>query len=210
MFQISNLKYLEILNIQSLHIPEKQITCIIGPSGGGKSTLLKHFNKLLSPTSGRICFKGDDLSSLSSIPLRRRVTMLGQTPTIFPGNIRANLLIGLEFAEKAPVDDTTLKGILEAVHLDKPLDGECSTLSGGEKQRLALARVLLLDPEVLLLDEPSSALDSDTELKVVADLTAYIKAHGKTLIMVTHSKTLAETYGENIVRLEKGVVIHES
>ncbi|MGL4739149.1 MAG: ABC transporter ATP-binding protein [Cellulosilyticaceae bacterium] len=210
MFYISNLKYLEILNIQALHIPEKQITCIIGPSGGGKSTLLKHFNKLLSPTSGSITFKEEDLATIPAVTLRRRVVMLGQTPTIFPGNIRDNLLIGLQFAEKLPVDDVTLQMMLEAVHLDKPLDGECNTLSGGEKQRLALARVLLLDPEVLLLDEPSSALDSDTELKVVADLTAYIKAHDKTLIMVTHSKALAETYGENIVRLEKGVVIHGS
>lgn len=210
MFKITKLTYEGILNITDLTIPEKRITCIIGPSGGGKSTLLKHFNKLLSPTTGNIYFKGEDLAKISSVQLRRRVTMLGQTPTIFPGNIRDNLLIGLKFAEKPLVDDAKLLEMLAAVHLEKPLEGECTNLSGGEKQRLALARVLLLDPEVLLLDEPSSALDSDTELKVVQDIAAYIKATGKTLIMVTHSKTLAETYGENIVRLEKGVVVHGS
>ncbi|MGL4345866.1 MAG: ABC transporter ATP-binding protein [Cellulosilyticaceae bacterium] len=208
MFEIQNLQYKHILNIPHLVIPQGKITCIIGPSGGGKSTLLRHLNKLLSPSSGRIYFKGQDLTQISSVSLRRQVVMLGQTPTIFPGNIRDNLLIGLQFAEKSPVPDAQLVEILDAVHLTKSLDDACTNLSGGEKQRLALARVLLLNPEVLLLDEPSSALDSETELKVVQDITSYIHRKGKTLIMVTHSKQLASHYGENIIHLEKGAVTH--
>ena len=134
--------------------------------------------------------------------------MLPQTPAIFPGNVKDNLLIGLKFAEKPPVDNDKLRQILKIVNLNKELHDESDNLSGGEKQRLALGRVILLDPDVFLLDEPSSSLDEETERIIIEKLIAYTKDTNKTLIMVTHSKKIAQTYSDNIIQIRQGRVLN--
>ncbi|MBC2399602.1 ABC transporter ATP-binding protein [Clostridium tetanomorphum] len=207
MFKINNVLYKNILSIERLEIPQNKVICIIGESGSGKSTLLRLLNKLISYTSGEILYKNQPLDTVDSVELRRNIVMLSQSPTIFPGTIRDNLLIGLKFAEKPIVNDEKLRQILEMVHLNKELDDNIYTLSGGEKQRLALGRVLLLDPEVFLLDEPSSALDEETELAIIDELVSYTKETNKTLIMVTHSKKVAQTYSEYIIEISHGKVI---
>ncbi|SFR86827.1 ABC transporter ATP-binding protein [Anaeromicropila populeti] len=207
MFSLNNVKYRHILNIQELTIKEHKITCIVGQSGSGKSTLLRLLNKLISCDSGDILFNNVHVNMINSVELRRNVVMLPQLPVIYPGTIKENLLIGLKFVEKPFVDDTKLYQILKLVHLNKVLDDDCNQLSGGEKQRLALARVILLDPDVFLLDEPSSALDEETERIIIEKLVDLTKKKNKTLIMVTHSKKVAETYSEYIIEISQGKVI---
>lgn len=204
LFELINLKYKDILNIEKLEIPENKITCIVGESGSGKTTLLRHLNGLVSADCGSIYFKGKNIDELDNIQLRRKVVMLSQNPAIFSGNIRDNLIIGLKFSDKSEVDDDKLNEILELVHLDKSLEDDAEKLSGGEKQRVALGRILLMEPEVLLLDEPSSALDEATEKLVIERVVEYSKVKKKSLIMVTHSKNIAKTYGEYIVEVKKG------
>ena len=92
------------------------------------------------------------------------------------------------------------------VHLNKDLDDDAETLSGGEKQRLALARVYLMEPEVYLLDEPTAALDEETEEVVIGNFIKQVKEKGQSLIMITHSQKIATKYGENMITLEKRVV----
>lgn len=207
MFQLNNVKYKNILNINNLHIPQNKITCIVGQSGSGKSTLLKLLNNLISCDSGEILYNNISLDDIDPITLRREVSMLGQSYIIFPGNIKDNLLIGLRFSEKDIVDDLILKDILKTVNLNKNLDDNTDNLSGGEKQRLALARVILLDPKVFLLDEPSSAMDEDTEEIIIKNIVNISKKENKTLIMVTHSKKIAQKYSENIIEISKGEII---
>lgn len=207
MFELKNVTYKQILDIPHLTIEGSKVTCIIGESGSGKSTLLRLLNKLISCDHGDIQYNGQSLSSINSIELRRNVIMLPQQPAIFPDTVKENLLIGLKFAEKPVVDDTRLLEILDTVHLSKNLSDDCDKLSGGEKQRLALGRVILLDPEVFLLDEPSSALDEETERIIIENLIALTKETGKTLIMVTHSKKVAQTYSDLIIEISKGKVV---
>lgn len=207
LFEIRGLKFKDILNIEKLNIPENKITCIVGESGSGKTTLLRHLNGLVSADSGSIYFKHKDINDLDTIELRRRVVMLSQNPAIFPGNIKDNLVIGLSFSEKPMAQDEKLKEILKLVHLDKKLEENAEKLSGGEKQRLALGRILLMEPEVLLLDEPSSALDEDTEKLVIEKVVEYSKNKKKSLVMVTHSKNIANTYGEYIIEVKKGTKV---
>ncbi|MBC2579348.1 ATP-binding cassette domain-containing protein [Clostridium sp. DJ247] len=209
MFHFKNIKYKNILDIKELHIPKFKITCILGESGGGKTTLLRLFNKLISPDAGEILFDGQDLKHIKSVDLRRKVIMLPQTPAIFSGNIKDNLLIGLKFAEKPPVSDDKLLEVLSLVYLKKDLNEVVDKLSGGEKQRLALGRALLIDPEVFLLDEPSSALDEDTEHILIEKLADFSRKNSKTLIIVTHSKKLANTFGDYIVKINSGKVVKE-
>lgn len=207
MFLLRNVKYKDILNISELNIKKGEITSIIGESGSGKTTLLRLLNKLINCDSGEILYKKNLLSDIDSIELRRKVVMLPQTPVIFPGSIKDNLLIGLEFSEKPKVNDEKLKEILKMVHLNKELSNKSETLSGGEKQRLSLGRVILLDPDVFLLDEPSSALDEETEDSIIEQLVQYIKKTNKTLIMIIHSKKVAQTYSDNIIEINQGKII---
>ncbi|WP_338782079.1 ABC transporter ATP-binding protein [Metabacillus sp. FJAT-52054] len=201
MFQISNLVYKDILSISHMEMEEGKVTSIIGESGAGKSTLLKMLNILLSPDSGRIQYKNSDVSEVNAITHRREVVMLAQQPVIFEGSVEDNLQIGRIFSEKMPASTDALKNVLALVKLDKELDQSAEDLSGGEKQRLALARVYLMEPECFLLDEPTSALDEGTEDEIVRTFLEAVK--GKTVIMVTHSNEIAEKYSDAIITLKK-------
>lgn len=203
MFEICNLKFKNILYIEALTI-DRPITCIIGSSGSGKTTLLKHLNKLYTPDSGAITYNGSDLAEIPAVSLRREVVMLGQTPVIYNGDLEENLQIGLRFSEKLPASRDRLLNALEQVKLNKPLDDPCLSLSGGEKQRLCLARVMLMDAEVYLLDEPSAALDKETERFIITNLADFVTREKKALIMVTHSEEISGLYPEGTIRIENG------
>src|SRR5690606_40330399 len=108
---------------------------------------------------GTILYKGTPISEIDPVRLRRQVVMLPQTPVMFDGTIRDNLLIGLQFSEREPVPDDALRRVMEIMDLRKKLDDDAATLSGGEKQRVALGRLRVQRPAAAVLDEPSSALD---------------------------------------------------
>lgn len=209
MFEFKNIKYKDIIDIDELFINEGSITVILGRSGGGKTTLLKLMNKLISPDSGDILYFNENLEYIDSVSHRRNVTMLSQTPVIFDGTIKDNLIKGLIYQKKDIPEDRILIEFLKKVSLDKNLDESAVSLSGGEKQRLAIARVLLLDSEVILVDEPSSALDSITEEKIFELLSDYSKKNGKTLIMVTHSRDSALKFAHKVIEIEKGRILNE-
>lgn len=204
MFLFKNVSYKNILNIRELNIPSHKVTCIVGQSGSGKTTLLRLLNKIISYDEGEILYSDKSLKTIDSIKLRREVIMLPQIPVMFNGNVKENLLIGIKFSEKPLVPDEILYEILEFVQLDKELSESVEKLSGGEKQKLCLARALLLNPEVFLLDEPSSALDEDTEHLIISSLVEYTKKNNKTLIMVTHSKKIAKNFSDNIIEIKNG------
>jgi len=207
-FLLKDVKYKDILYIKDLEIPRKKITSIVGESGSGKSTLLKLLNKLISCDTGDVFYNNQPLSEIDSVELRRNVVLLPQSPSIFSGSIKDNLLIGLKFSEKPLASDKKLVEVLKLVKLNKELSEYANNLSGGEKQRLAIGRVLLLEPEVLLLDEPSSALDEDTENMIIMALVNYTREKNKTLIMITHSKNVAYQFSDRIIEIKKGTVIN--
>lgn len=208
MFKLENIKYKKILKIEELIIPKDKITSILGASGSGKTTLLRHLNKMISPNEGKIFYNDKDFSNINSIELRRKVVMLSQNPAIFSGTIKHNLQIGLELSEKPLASDKQLSEVLDMVDLKKSLKVDAEKLSGGEKQRLALGRVILMDPEVFLLDEPSSALDEHTENLIIEKLCNHVKASGKTLVMVTHSKNIALKFSDYIIEINNGKVVN--
>ncbi|HLR34101.1 MAG TPA: ATP-binding cassette domain-containing protein [Tissierellales bacterium] len=207
MFRIKNVRYKNILEVPHFEISQNKITTIVGESGSGKTTLLKLLNKMINPTEGHIYYKNKNIKEREPVELRREVVMLPQNPVIFSGTIKDNLLIGLKFSEKPLVEDKELKDIMEIIYLKKGLDSEVDKLSGGEKQRLALGRTLLLSPEVFLFDEPSSALDEGSEDVVIRNIVEYVKEKEKTLIMVTHSIKIAKEYSDFIVEMKDGKII---
>lgn len=207
MFHLKNVAYKNIIRVDDLEIKQGEITCIVGESGSGKTTLLKLLNHLVDYNQGEIIYQGKDLKGLDAVMHRRKVILLPQTPVVFPGNIKDNLLAGLIYSGKEIVEDRILQGALKEVGLAKNLDADADKLSGGEKQRLALARVLLMDPEVLLLDEPTSALDEDTETVITEYICSYLEKGNKTIVMVTHSRALAKKLGKMIVTVNNGKIV---
>jgi putative ABC transport system ATP-binding protein len=207
MFELRNVRVGDILTVPHLQIPPRQITCIVGRSGSGKTTLLKLLNRMITPDAGDILFQGQPITGIDPIALRRRVIMLPQTPVMFDGTVRDNLLVGLGFSEHPMIDDDALRRILEVVDLRKSLDNAASTLSGGEKQRVALGRGLAMQPNVALLDEPSSALDRGSERVVIQQVIAAARDRGVTIIMVTHSVALAEAVADHVIEVDAGRIV---
>ena len=202
MFEFIDVTYKDIICIPSLVIEKQKVTTLVGTSGSGKTTILRMLNKMISPTKGKILYNGVDLQQLNSVNHRRDVVMLSQNPVIFEGSIRDNLTIGLNFQNKDIPKDEVLKQMLERVSLTKELDSSVSNLSGGEKQRIALARILLLSPKVFLFDEPSSSLDNETEEILIQMLIEYVRNESKTIIMATHSKIIAEKYSDKLIKVQ--------
>jgi len=191
-----------LLDGVSLELAEGELLCLMGASGSGKSTLLKLFNRLLEPVSGRLYAFGKPLQSFPPRSLRRQVVLVPQTPHGLPGTVRDNLLAPLRFAS-AP--EKPLDSVLELVSLSPELlDQSPETLSVGERQRMALARALILDPPVLLLDEPTSALDPDTGSAVEQLAVRLCHELGKSVLFVTHSPQQAERVADRLVVLQRG------
>lgn len=207
MFTLKDVTYRDIVDIPHLDIPSGKVTCIVGRSGSGKTTTLRMLNRMISPDTGTILYKGTPISEIDPVRLRRQVVMLPQTPVMFDGTIRDNLLIGLQFSEREPVPDDALRRVLEIMDLRKELEDDAATLSGGEKQRVALGRILVMRPDAALLDEPSSALDEGTERAVIGRLADAARERGVTVVMVTHSRPLAEAVADHLVEIEAGRVV---
>ena len=188
-----------VLDQITASIPAAGITVIAGPSGAGKTTLLRLCNRLEIPDQGRVCYRGRPLDELDPLVLRRRVGMVFQRPTPFPGTIADNLAVAHPDA-----DTEELSTALKRVALDPGLLGQdARTLSGGELQRMCLARTLVTQPETLLLDEPTSALDDQP--KQVFETTARdLAAQGITIIWVTHDGAQAGRVADRIYQLRDG------
>ena len=191
-----------VLDQITASIPAAGITVVAGPSGAGKTTLLRLCNRLEVPDEGTVCYRGQRLDDLDPLVLRRRVGMVFQRPTPFPGSVADNLAVA---HPDAAVDELTTA--LKRVALDPGLLGqEARTLSGGELQRMCLARTLVTGPETLLLDEPTSALDDQP--KQVFEATARdLAAQGITIIWVTHDSAQADRVADRIYQLRDGLLI---
>ncbi|MGP3910669.1 thiol reductant ABC exporter subunit CydC [Nonomuraea sp. 10N515B] len=192
----------------SLRLTPGKRVAIVGPSGAGKSTLLAALMRLVEPESGNVRVNGVDLGDLSGDDVRALMTGLTQDPYIFRATLRDNLrLAGPEADDerlRRAVRDARLDGWVERTGWDAELGEDGRTVSGGQLQRLALARALLYDPPVLLLDEPAEALDEDAADRLMSDLLDVTE--DRTTVLVTHRLKGLETVDE-IVVLEEGRVI---
>lgn len=179
-----------VLEDITLGIAAGEFILLQGPSGSGKSTLLRLLNRLLVPQTGEIFFHGQPLPSCEPTSLRRRVAYLQQTPVMIEAPVRENLLLPFRFraAGTTPVpDDARLQDYLVTFLLDGvSLDDAADRLSVGQRQRLALIRSLVLEPEVLLLDEPTASLDPFSRQVVEEQAEALNVEEGVTVIMISH------------------------
>jgi putative ABC transport system ATP-binding protein len=207
MFKLEKIKFKDILDIEEISLEENMVTAILGSSGGGKTTFLKLLNNMITADQGKVIYRGKDIETYDPVSLRREVVMMPQDPQIFKGTIKDNFIKTEEINDNKNSKSLNYNELLRKVSLTQNLDDTADNLSGGEKQRLALARVMLLEPKVLLLDEPSSSLDKKTEEKIIEMVVDYVRKNDRTLIMVTHSPEIAEKFADKIINIEKGKII---
>lgn len=203
LFDLSEVTYeaggRRILDTITASVADQGITVLQGASGSGKSTLLRLLNRLEVPTRGEIRYHGELLDDLDPLKLRRRVGMVFQQPTPFPGTVRDNLVVA-----DGEADDQAMKEALDTAGLDEGfLSRIADDLSGGEAQRMCLARTLLTQPEVLLMDEPTSALDPDSTEHLELAARRLVDG-GMPMIWVTHDASQADRLADHRLVLADG------
>lgn len=191
-----------VLDDVTAEIPGRGVTAVVGPSGAGKSTLLRLCNRLDVPTAGRITHHGRELSECDPLELRRRVGMVFQKPALFGGTVADNL----DVAAPQSDGDQRRRALQQAALDHGYLDRRADTLSGGEAQRLCLARTLLTDPHALLLDEPTSALDAGPKRAFEGTATA-LAGRGIPIVWVTHELEQVQRVADRALVLHRGRVL---
>ncbi|OWV81899.1 glycine betaine/L-proline ABC transporter ATP-binding protein [Rhizobium sp. J15] len=197
----------------SIQVRRGEIFCIMGLSGSGKSTLIRLLNKLITPSSGKVLVKGRDLASLSPVDLRqmraKNIGMVFQSVALLPHRtVLENAAFGLEVQGIAKAErNKTAAAALEKVGLADWLSRYPGELSGGMQQRVGLARALASDPEIILMDEPFSALDPLIRRQLQDEFRQLTKALGKSAVFITHDLDEAIRIGDRIAIMKDGVII---
>ena len=173
----------------------------MGPSGGGKSTLLRAVNRLIEPTAGEVYLDGEPTSRMDPLELRRRVGMVFQLPALFGATVEETVIYGPRLAGRE-ADTARLLGM---AGLDASFTGkDPQTLSVGEQQRVSIARALALGPEALLMDEPTSALDEAARRRIEGLIRELNASLGLTIVTVSHDLDQVERVADRVVVLVRG------
>lgn len=199
-----------VIQAFDLVVPSGATVALIGPSGCGKSTLLRLMNGLLMPDAGQVCISGQPLSPKTILGLRQRMGYVIQEGGLFPHlSARRNVsLMAEHLGWEATRIDARLSELADLTHLPSELLERFPTqLSGGQRQRVALMRALMLDPELMLLDEPLGALDPIIRYDLQGELKRIFRTLGKTLVLVTHDLAEAAYLADDIVLLRAGRIV---
>lgn len=194
----------------TLGIERGKFTAIVGRSGSGKSTLLHLIGGLDRPDSGKVIIEEQDIFSLKADYLakfrRKKIGFIFQDYNLIPSlTVWENVVLPLGL-DGRKVNEEEIMNILEKIGLSDKKDAKPNTLSGGQKQRTAIARALASTPAIILADEPTGNLDSQTELEVMNLLKKCVKEYGQTLVMITHDETIAQM-ADVVVLVEDGRVV---
>jgi len=187
----------------SFEVRKGETLVIVGPSGSGKSSLLRLLNRLDEPSNGSVYLDGVDYRQIEPRELRRRVGMVTQRPFLFPGTVATNLQFGPQQRGET-LNEGRIEKLLSGVGLAGYSSRDVANLSGGEAQRVSFARTLANSPEILLLDEPTSALDDDSKHGVEVLITQIGREQGIPCVLVTHDVAQAGRLAQRVLMLEAG------
>lgn len=215
MIEIKDLKKsfgdLHVLKGISQTIDDKEVLCVIGPSGGGKSTFLRCLNRLETPDSGDILLDGEKITEDNIIEIREKMGMVFQNFNLFKNmTVLENITAAPVHVKKMPKEDAEKKAmeLLKLVGLSDKANDRPDSLSGGQQQRVAIARALAMDPEIMLFDEPTSALDPEMVGEVL-DVMRKLANEGMTMVVVTHEMGFAREVSDKVIFIDGGVIVEQ-
>jgi putative ABC transport system ATP-binding protein len=192
----------------NFELQKGEVLAITGPSGSGKTSLLRLLNRLDEPTSGTVFVEGADYRHMEPRELRRKLGMVTQRPYMFPGTVADNLRFG-PAQRGETLQAQAIEDLLAQVGLKDFAARDVANLSGGEAQRVSVARTLANSPLALLLDEPTSALDDAAKLEVEAAIQKVVRDQGLTCVMVTHDVAQALRLASRALVLESGRIVSD-
>ncbi len=201
-----------VLQETTLTLDAGEVLAVVGPSGSGKSSLLRLFNRLLEPDSGQILLAGENIQTLDPPVLRARIPLVAQKPFLFSGTVRDNLQASARLRQTELPDLKTqdLQELLEMCQVDQSwLDRDARRLSIGQQQRICVARALVGPCQALLLDEPTSALDRPTADLMAQTFRQLAEQRELAIIFVTHDLRMAERCADRVALLLDGAVVEE-
>lgn len=197
----------DALRIDSLDIQRGETLTVVGPNGAGKSTLLFALARLLQPVQGEITFNGRSLKAWDELEYRRKISFVFQAPLLMDMTVEQNVALGLKFRGTQKEEIRTRVGKwMKQLGIEPLSKRRAGQLSGGEAQRVSLARAFVLEPELLLLDEPFSALDPPTRAKILEDLSALLAQDHRTAVFVTHNLNEGAKLSHRIAVIVGGIM----
>ncbi len=198
------------LDIDNLYTERGRILIIIGSNGSGKSTLIRLINLLEKPDGGKIYFNGSEITAagINSTEIRKKMAVVFQEPLLFNSSVYSNIIMGLKIRKiKLSEVKDRIDYYIGKLKIRDLLNRSTKNLSGGEKQRVSLARALVLDPELLLLDEPLANIDQSSRESLRSDLFKVLRNYGKSVVYVTHDRNEAMILADDIAVMDRGKVL---
>jgi len=197
----------DVLRIDSLDIKHGETLAVVGPNGAGKSTLLLALARLLKPSNGGVIFNGSQLARFDDLEYRRKISFVFQDPLLLDMTVEQNIALGLKF-RNTPREEFQARvwKWIKQLGIESLAKRRASQLSGGEAQRVSLARAFVLEPELLLLDEPFAALDPPTRVKLLQDLSALLVEDHRTAVFVTHNLNEAAKLSHRVAVIVDGML----
>lgn len=197
----------DTLQIDSLDISSGETLTVVGPNGAGKSTLLLALAHLLKPARGDIQFNGKSVAKWGDLEYRRKISYVFQAPLLMDMTVEQNVALGLKFRGVSKEESQERAGRwIKAMGIELLIGRRAGELSGGEAQRVSLARAFVLEPELLLLDEPFAALDPPTRSKLLEDLSNILSEDHRTAVFVTHNLNEAAKVSHRIAVVVGGML----
>ena len=197
--RFENVKFIK--EYDDFTINKNEIVFVVGKSGSGKSTLLKLINNTLQMKSGSIFYKDTNILNIKPVELRRNIMMTSQENFLFDKTIKENFHEFYKLRDLENLTDDEIVKFLKIADFDVDVNLDVEKLSGGEKQRVFLAIALSMRPAVLLLDEPTSSLDSNTAFNMMKNIVDYCKHNDITLVVVSHARNLVDEFADKTIDL---------
>ncbi|QTL98900.1 ATP-binding cassette domain-containing protein [Iocasia frigidifontis] len=197
----------KVLDISEITIKQGSIMVLMGPNGSGKTTLIKILSQLEEKNTGEIYYQGDKINKKDSLKMRRKIGFIWQKPLLYRGSVYDNIALGLKYRKMGKTDiQRRVNQVLARLKITDLKDKEAKKLSGGEQQKVSIARTLITEPGLIFIDEPNTSLDVES-IALIEEIIKEEVKKGVGIVLVTHNFYQAKNLADEIILLRKGKIV---